>query len=118
MGKENELIKAVAIYNGHTIKKNFDIELKFRFLEEQLPNALQFVACIGKQVKLKAKIQQEKLALGVFNLNKLSVDKNGNAFISLMSNSDYVSLESIEKLLIEGEEIYLAGKITNIIEGE
>ena len=118
MAKEDNLIKAVGIYNGHSIKKNFDIELKFRFIEEQLANSLQFVACIGKQVKLKAKIRKEKLNLGVFNVNKITVDKNGNAYISLMSNSDYVSLESIEKLLVEDEEVHLAGMITEIIGSE
>lgn len=118
MAKEDNVIKAVALYNGHNIKKNFDIELKFRFIDEQLPNALQFVACIGKQLKLKAKVKSEKLNLGVFNLNKISVDKNGNSYLSLMSNSDYVSLESIEKLLVEDEEIHLAGVVTEIIRQE
>lgn len=114
MAKDDNLIKAVGIYNGHSIKRNFDVELKIRFGPEQLPNALQFIASIGKQVILQAKIGKDINKLGVFNLNSLKVDRNGMAFISFMSNSDYVSLESIEKLLVEDTEIVFAGKITEI----
>lgn len=110
---ENDLIKAIAVYNGHTIRKNFDVELKLRFIDEQLPNALQFVACIGKQVKLNAKVLQDKFHIGVFNVNRITIDKNGNAFVSFMSNNDYVNLESIEKLMVE-DDIRLVGKITEI----
>ena len=117
MVKEDNMIKAVAIYNGHTIKKNFDIELKLRFIDEQLPNALQFVACIGKQVILKAKVGKEAYQLGVFNINRINIDKDGNAFISFMSNNDYVNLENIEKLMVE-DDVRIAGKITEVHEDE
>ena len=114
MAKDDNLIKVIGIYNGHTIKRNFDVELKVRFNTEQLPNALQFVAVIGKQVILKAKIEKNVQHLGTFNLNSLKIDRNGMAFISFMSNSDYVSLEGIEKLLVDEVEILFVGKITQV----
>ena len=108
---ENNLNKSFAIYSGHTIRKNFDIELKLLFVDTQMPNALQFVAGIGKQIILKAIINKEQLYLGTFNVNRISVDKNGNTSISFMSNSDYVNLVNVEKLMVE-EEIRIAGKVT------
>lgn len=108
---ENNTIKVSGIYNGHTIRKNFDVELKLRFTEGQLANSLQFLAGFGKQVILKAQVNKEVLYLGVFNINKIIIDKNGNSFLSLMSNNDYVKLENIEKIMVE-DEIKFAGKVT------
>ena len=109
---ENEsVIKASALYNGHSIKKNFDVELKLRFIDTQLANSLQFIAGIGQQVQLRAIINEEKLYLGLFNINSIRVDRDGNSFISFMSNSESVSLESIEKHLVEDTDIRIAGKI-------
>lgn len=113
--ENDNLIKAFAIYNGHTIRKNFDVELKLLFVDTQMPNALQFVAGIGRQVMLKAVMGKEKLYIGTFNVNRINIDKNGNTNISLMSNRDYVNLENIEKLMVE-EEIKVAGKIVEASE--
>ena len=37
---ENDFI-AVGIYNGHSVKNNYDVELKLVFTEEHLNEALQ-----------------------------------------------------------------------------
>ena len=73
------------------------------------------MAGIGKQVILKAQVNKEALYLGVFNINKIIIDKNGNSFLSLMSNNDYVKLENIEKIMVE-DEIKFAGKVTERVE--
>lgn len=112
MANENNIVKAKGIYNGSTVKKDFQVELKFLFIDDQLPKALGFVAAIGKNIKLKAQVVDDKLDLGSFNIKKIQIDKNGNTLVVFTSIIDYVNIEQINGLLIENEEISLVGKIT------
>ena len=111
MANENNLIKVDGIYNGHTVRKNFDVELKIRFVNESLNEALKFIAAIGGRVVMKAKVNESTVKLGTFNVNRVTVDKNLNCFISFMSNKDYVNMDDINGLLVEEIEITLIAKI-------
>lgn len=113
MANENNVIKAKGIYNGSTVKKDFQVELKFLFTDDQLPKALGFVAGIGRNIKLRAMIVDDKLDLGSFNIKKIQIDKNGNTLIVFASLIDYVNIQQINGLLIENEEISLVGKISD-----
>lgn len=100
---ENDFI-AVGIYNGHSVKNNYDVELKLVFTEEHLNEALQLLSGLTFYMKIICKKLNEKINLGVWSLNKLSIDKNAQTKISLKSTTENVDLEGIQKLISSVEE--------------
>ena len=110
---ESSMIKAKCVYNGYSVKRNLDVELKLRFTEDNLANAIQFIAGIGKELIIKAKVNESKdvIKLGKFNVNSIKVDRNANAYISFMSNSGAVNIDEISQLLVDEAEIMIVAKI-------
>lgn len=98
-----EVISASGFFDSYRTKGNFDVEIKVKFLDKDLPNALQFVAGIGKRLNLISAIKEknEKVKLGKFYVHSLRVDNNSNCFISFKSNKDECFVENFPKLLEE-----------------
>ena len=63
MSKENKegLITASGFFNGSSTKGNFDVQLKFKFPESELANSIQFLAAIGKRMKMIAIVDEDKI---------------------------------------------------------
>ena len=83
------------------------------FTESHLSEAIQFVASVGKRLRMVAQIdgQGEKIILGTWSLNRLSVDRNAQTKISFKSTLDSVYPDNLNKLIVEDCEIYLKAKI-------
>ena len=114
MAEEKEVIVATGYFDGHNVKGNMDITFKMSFPEGDLPNALQFVAAIAKQVKLIAYINGNsdlKVPLGVFSVDSLRIDKNANCKIQFKSTIETCFVNNFAKLLEEEASIMLKGKI-------
>nr|DAJ94269.1 MAG TPA: hypothetical protein [Caudoviricetes sp.] len=114
MAKEESLIVATGYFDGHNVKGNMDVTFKMSFPEGDLPNALQFVAAIAKQVKLIAYINGNsdlKVPLGVFTVDSLRIDKNANCKIQFKSIIENCFVNNFAKLLEEEASIMLKGKI-------
>ena len=104
MAKENSF-SAVGYFGGSTTKGNFDIQLKAKFSESDLQDALQFLVGIGKRLKLAAKVGEEKMNLGTFSVFSFKVDRDANTTIVFKSNIDLVKMENIPKLMVEEQEV-------------
>ncbi len=100
MANEN-VISAVGYFDGSNSKGNFDVQLKAKFMNNDLPNALQFVAGIGKRLRLIALIEDEKVKLGTFTVYSMRIDSNGNCFVVFKSNKDSVKIEDFSKLMVD-----------------
>lgn len=114
MAEEKDLIVATGYFDGHNIKGNMDITFKMSFPEGDLPNALQFVAAIAKQVKLIAYINGDsnlKVHLGVFCVDSIKIDRNANCKIQFKSTIENCFVNNFAKLLEEEASIMLKGKI-------
>ena len=61
MAKDESVISASGYFDGQTSRGNFDVQLKAKFAPEELANALQFVAGIGKRIQLLAIVENEKV---------------------------------------------------------
>ena len=111
------IVKATGIYNGHSIRNNMNVELKVRFNENELANAITFIAGIGKRLRVLAKFKdqetdaEKKVKLGSFNINRISIDRNGNCFLSLMSSREYVFVDNINEILSDETEITFIAQI-------
>ena len=97
------VIKAHGYFDGNSAKGNFDVQLKAKFVEEDLPSALQFVAGIGKKLKLLAKVNDEKVKLGRFTVYNIRIDRDANCTVTFKSNIDNVENENIPLLM--GDEV-------------
>ena len=114
MAKEEALITATGYFDGHNVKGNMDVTFKMSFPEGDLPNALQFVAAIAKQIKLIAYINGNsdlKVPLGVFSVDSLRIDKNANCKIQFKSTVATCFVNNFSKLLEDEVSVMLKGKI-------
>ena len=110
MGKKN-VIKATGYFDGQNSKGNFDVQLKAKFLADDLPDALQFVAGIGKRIQMVASVEGTKVKLGQFTVYSIRVDKDMNCFITFKSNVDSVYPDEFTKLMVEDAHITFMAKI-------
>lgn len=113
MAENDQLIKAVGYFNGHNSKGNFDVQLKMRFPERSLPEALQFVAGIGKKIQLIADVNGNKIKLGKFTVYNLKIDRDANCDITFKSNIDNALVDNFSGLMVEEAEILLKAKVLN-----
>ena len=113
MSKENKegLITASGFFNGSSTKGNFDVQLKFKFPESELANSIQFLAAIGKRMKMIAIVDEDKINLGIFSIQQMKIDRDANNTITFKSNKDDAFVEEVSKLLVEEAQITLKAKI-------
>lgn len=113
MAEEKEMIVATGFFAGQTSKGNFDVQFKMEFREDQLANALQFVATIGKQLLIVAYVNDEsqKIKLGKFALHDLKVDRNACCKATFKSTVDSCFVGNFEKLLVDEATITLKAKV-------
>lgn len=98
---ENNLIIASCYFDGYKTKGNFDVEINFKFPEEQLANSLQFMAGIGNHLKVIALVNEVKVPLGTFTFYNYSVDRDANSKIRFKSNIDDCIINNFAKLMVD-----------------
>lgn len=106
MANENEVFSAIGVYNGHSAKGSFDIDLKLLFTEPNLKDAIQFIAGIGKEIKVVAvnEIEGLKVKLGTWTVHRVAVDKNAQTAVVLKSTMDRVYSDNIPDIMLEDTE--------------
>lgn len=112
MAGENEnVIKAIGIYAGHSARGNFDVELKMIFTESHISEALQFVAGIGQHLKMIAEVAGEKVRLGTWGVYRLAVDRNAQTTVVFKANAEHILVDNLSRLMVEDEEIILKAQL-------
>ena len=113
MSKENEnIVTATGFFGGSNMKGTYDVDLVMKFPEEQLTNAVQFIAAIGKTMKIVAAVNEIKLKLGTFRIHSLNIDRDANTKIKFKSMIDNCDVNCISQLMINEETpIVLKAKI-------
>lgn len=112
MAEKAEIIQAIGYFNGYKTKGTYDVELNFKFGEDQLPNVLQFLSGLGNDLSLLAVVYDEKVRLGSFSLYNLTVDRDANAKVRFKSNVDKCFINNFRSLLLDEETpIILKAKV-------
>lgn len=109
--KSDQFIEATGYFAGNAAKGNFDVELKLKFPETQVSNALQFVAGIGQRLKMVATVGDEKVKLGTWSVYRISVDRDLQTLIVFKSSTENAFVDSLPSLMVDEEEITLKAKI-------
>ena len=97
---ENEF-SAVGIYQGHSIKNSYDVELKLLFTAEHSEEALQFIAGITNYIKVICNKSGNKLKLGTWGVYRFTIDKNMQVKISLKSTTENANIEALNALVVD-----------------
>ena len=112
MAKENEaIIQATGFYAGYSAKGNFDVDLKIGFTEENVANGIKFVTAIGNQISLVAKVADEVIKLGIWNVYKVVVDHNAQCKVQFKTSKDNTFVDKFDKLITDEQDIILKAKI-------
>ena len=111
MAKDESIISASGYFDGQTSRGNFDVQLKAKFAPEELANALQFVAGIGKRIQLLAIVEGEKVKLGQFNVYTIRIDRDANCFVTFKSNVDSSYVENFSQLMVDEAVITFKAKV-------
>jgi len=102
---EKTKIKLVGKYHGHQVKPNKIVQLTLKFPYDQLPRTIQTLQMLNENVTIKAKVPSEKpFNVGMFTINQVNFDHDGECVIRLNSTIDYVEIDNISKLILEAEE--------------
>lgn len=95
---EKMKIKFECIFSGHNIKQNGIVQLKLKAPEEEIHNILSLVTCIGKEIKVAASIGTEKIKIGKFFVDKITIDKNAQATITIVSTIESIDCSVLPSL--------------------
>lgn len=103
---EKVVVKAIGLYNGHFVKTNKSVELKIKFSYDERVNIAKTIAFVNQNVKVHAKIGSGKpLSLGMFSFKEMKIDKDGQGFMKLDSELDYVDDENMNEIARAGSLI-------------
>ena len=110
--KDEAILTATGFFGGSNMKGTYDVDLMMKFPEEQLTNAVQFIASIGKQLKIIAYVNELKMKLGTFRIHSIAIDRDANSKIKFKSMIDNCDVNCISQLMINEETpIVLKAKI-------
>lgn len=100
----NIKVKEIVKYNGHKVKANGAIDLSFKAMYSELTNSIQALQLLNNDVKIKAKIVGQKaIELGLFRVQKVIIDNDGESVLNFTSLTDYIDLENVNKLIVKDE---------------
>lgn len=92
--------KAIAKYNGHSIKTNKTVDISFKFAYEELPNYIQMVQFLNENVEITVKQNDKKAQkLGTFMVKEIKVDHDGEGIVKFTSMVDHVEANEINDLV-------------------
>lgn len=113
---EKVKIKIDLQYDGHSVKKNGSIDLKFKIPYSELVTALEILQLLGCNMTLKCKIEGSTVEVGTFYLSLLSIDREGETTLKLNSELESIELDNLNSLAVPG--IIIPSLIYGIIEEE
>lgn len=118
MEKKIEL-KAVGQYNGHQAKPSGSVDLNIVCEYSELTNTIPMLQLLNNDINLAVKKAGEKpFKLGIFRLQQINFDHDGQAKIKFNSTNDFVEIDNLNKLIPmeKGERFTI--KLNSVVELE
>lgn len=99
-------IKFEAKYVSHDVKQNKSINLNFKMPYSELSQYIQTIQMLNENITLAGKIGSDKkpIKLGMFSLNQIVIDRDGEGKIKFNSQLDFVDSASINELANRNDE--------------
>ncbi len=113
MAKEQIKLKMVAQYNGHSFKKNGDLDLNFKLDYSEIVNVVSLIRMLNQNIKIMAKVgRSNPEELGEFIIRSVGIDRDGESKVKFSSETDDVNAEKLIDLMKPETLIVLQLKAT------
>lgn len=102
-------IKLEMYYNGHDIKSNGNVNLKFKCPYSELAESIQALQMLNNDIKVFVKLPDESKPkqLGVFRLKENKISSDGESALWFNSQVDYVEMRSVNEIINSDSLRYL-----------
>lgn len=102
--KQDKIIKfkAIAKYNGHSIKNNKSVDLNLLFNYDEMVNYIQLIQMLNENIDIAVKIGDSKpTKIGMFMIRDIKIDHDGQGIVKFNSLLDHVEPDEINTLVGE-----------------
>lgn len=99
-------LKTEGQYVNHGVKANKAIDVVFKMPYAELTNYIKSIQLLNENVTVAAKIGSDKkiLKLGVFMIQSINIDRDGEGKIKFNSQLDHVDADAINELASRNDE--------------
>jgi hypothetical protein len=102
----NIKVKEIMSYGGHNIKANGNVNLGLNASYSELVNSVKLLQMLNNDVIVKVKKPDTKVfKIGMFRVQKVQFDSDGESRITLNSITDYVEIGKLNDLVKGSDEI-------------
>lgn len=96
--KTNLKIKQFVEYKGHSLSANGSVNLNVKASYSELTNTIKLMQMLNNDVVIKAKVEGKKLNLGMFRINSIKIDGDGESVIKFNGLNDYIEMDNLNEL--------------------
>ena len=113
-------VKEIVNYKGHSIKANGIVDLSFSAMYDEITNSIKCLQMLNNDISILAKLPDEKpIKLGIFRINSINFDHDGESNLKFKSIDDAVELDNLSKIITnEKVQIKMDAEIDEEEEGQ
>ena len=108
---EQEKVIMTGMFNGQTTKKDGLVDIKFKFVSDELVTCLSVFKLLGKPLQLAIRLDGETTEIGKIMLSGFSTDKD--AVVSIKFTGESSSLD-MQKLTTECINKLIKVRVQNV----
>ncbi len=117
MGKTRIKSQMMVQYDGHSFRKNGDLDLNFKVDYSEIVNVLSLMRMLNQNVDIKVKLGRDKPAtLGVFHIKNINIDSDGES--KLKFNSETTSINPNKLMDLAEPDTIIMLRATAYVETE
>lgn len=96
MAKTKISTKIVVQYNGHSFRKNGDLDLNFKVDYSEIVNVLSLMRMLNQNIDIQVKLGGGKPeALGTFQIKNINIDRDGESKIKFNSETTSINPDKL-----------------------
>lgn len=93
-------VKMVAQHNNHGLKANGNVDVSLKARYDEITNAMQLLQMLNNDIIVSVKVAGGKpVKLGMFRLNGLNFNHDGESTIKLNSTNDFVEVDNLNVMV-------------------
>lgn len=92
MGKTIIKSKMMVQYDGHSFRKNGDLDLNFRVDYSEIVNVISLMRMLNQNINIQVKLGRDKPeTLGVFHIKNINIDRDGESKLKFNSETSSIN---------------------------
>lgn len=92
-------VMGVALYDGHSVRKQGAVDLKFVMDYSELPNTIKLLQLLNNDIKIQVKMLDKKKPsnLGIWRLDSIHTGSDGVSKVKFNSQEDFVEMNELNE---------------------